>query len=141
MPVDPAFESLPDRADARAHLGARAGAPLVLVLFGGGGPARPRPVLTELEKISLPLQVVLIAGKNRQLEERLAQFVAASRGSPKFRAFGWVDNIHEWMAAADLLVSKPGATTVSEAINAALPILAFDPLPTNEVLTCAQIAA
>jgi processive 1,2-diacylglycerol beta-glucosyltransferase len=139
MPVDPAFESLPDRADARARLGARADAPLVLVLFGGCGTARPRPVLTELEKISLPLQVVLIAGKNRQLEERLAHFVAASRGSPKFRAFGWVDNIHEWMAAADLLVSKPGATTVSEAINAALPILAFDPLPGNELRTCAQI--
>src|SRR5438445_816136 len=50
MPVDPAFESLPDRAAARARLGARGDTPLVLVLFGGSGTAKPHPILTELEK-------------------------------------------------------------------------------------------
>ncbi len=49
---------------------------------------------------------------------------------------GWVSNMHEWLAAADLLVSKPGAMTVIEALNSALPLLAFDPLPGNERRAC-----
>jgi UDP-N-acetylglucosamine:LPS N-acetylglucosamine transferase len=44
--------------------------------------------------------------------------------------------MHEWMVAADLLVSKPGPTTVSEAINCGLPLLALDPLPGGERRAC-----
>ena len=53
------------------------------------------------------------------------------QGQPYSRVQGWVSNIHEWMAAADLLLSKPGASTVNEAINAGLPLVAFGPLPGN----------
>jgi processive 1,2-diacylglycerol beta-glucosyltransferase len=42
----------------------------------------------------------------------------------------------EWMAAADLALGKPGASTLVEAINSRLPLLAFDPLPGNERRAC-----
>ena len=65
----------------------------------------------------------------RELERRC-------QGLPYSRVQGWVNNIHEWMAAADLLLSKPGASTVNEAINAGLPLVALDPLPGNERRLC-----
>ena len=58
------------------------------------------------------------------------------RDDPYSTVRGWVNNIHEWMAAADLLLSKPGASTVNDAINAGLPLVAFAPLPGNERRLC-----
>ena len=61
------------------------------------------------------------------------------KGLANFRVLGWVENMHEWMAAADVLVSKPGGSTLTEAFASGLPMLAFDPHPGNEVRTCAWI--
>jgi processive 1,2-diacylglycerol beta-glucosyltransferase len=132
-PIDGGHDYLPDRAALRARLGVAGDDCLLLVMFGGTGFGRPRRMLAEIGKLSHPLQVVLVAGRNRRLEEELR---ARCGGNPRFRVLGWVDNISEWMAAADLLLSKPGGATVVEALNAGLPILAFNPLPGAERRAC-----
>jgi processive 1,2-diacylglycerol beta-glucosyltransferase len=43
-----------------------------------------------------------------------------------------VDNVHEWMAAADLLVSRSGVGFLPEALDSGLPMLVFDAVPGNE---------
>jgi processive 1,2-diacylglycerol beta-glucosyltransferase len=133
VPIDPSFGSLPPRAQLRARLGLEPDVPMILVLFGGVGHGKPRRIAAELKRISQPLQAVFIAGKNPRLEEEAR---IECQDQPRFRVLGWVANMHEWLAAADLLVSKPGAMTVIEAINSALPLLAFDPLPGNERRAC-----
>lgn len=132
-PIAPGFSPSPDRAKLRSRLQVASDIPLLLVLFGGTGFGRPRRIIAELRKIRRPLQVVFISGRNRRLEETLRSLC---RGEPRYRVLGWADNIHEWMAAADLLLSKPGGATVVEAINSGLPILAFDPLPGAERRAC-----
>jgi processive 1,2-diacylglycerol beta-glucosyltransferase len=136
QPIDPAFASAPDRGATRARLAVEPDVPLLLVLFGGTGFGRPLEILRELQKIRQPLQVVFITGRNLRLEQRLHE---ACRDLPRYRALGWVDNMHEWMVAADLLVSKPGGNTLAEAFACGLPMLAFDPLPGNERRTCRWI--
>jgi processive 1,2-diacylglycerol beta-glucosyltransferase len=79
------------------------------------------------------LQAVLVTGRNRQMEGRVRR---QCQRSPRFRVLGWVNNMHEWLAAADLLVSKPGGMTVAEAINSGVPLLALDPLPGAERRAC-----
>jgi processive 1,2-diacylglycerol beta-glucosyltransferase len=133
VPIDPAFSSLPDRQQARARLELRQDLPLILVLFGGAGHGKPQSILRELKKVTQSLQAVFITGRNRHLEEVVRR---QCEGDSRFRVLGWVSNMHEWLAAADLLVSKPGAMTVIEALNSALPLLAFDPLPGNERRAC-----
>ncbi len=132
-PIDPAFTSLPDQATVRKRLEVEPDVPLLLVLFGGAGFGKPRRIQAELNKLKQPTQVVFITGRNRRLEEEARQ-LCASR--PHCRVLGWVNNVHEWMTAADLLISKPGATTVVEAINSGLPLLALDPLPGAERRAC-----
>jgi processive 1,2-diacylglycerol beta-glucosyltransferase len=133
QPIDPRFASLPERETTRARLSIEAGVPLLLALFGGTGFGRPIEILRQVRKVRYTLQVVFITGKNPGLEKRLHD---ACRHLPRFRALGWVDNMQEWMVAADLLVSKPGGNTLAEAFACALPMLAFDPLPGNERRTC-----
>jgi processive 1,2-diacylglycerol beta-glucosyltransferase len=133
VPVDPLFGSVPCKSAARERLQIESNVPLVVVEFGGTGHGKPLRILSELEKLQKPVQVVFIAGKNKKLELELLHRCA---GRLNFRVFGWVDNIHEWMAAADILVGKPGGTTLAEAINSGLPFLAIDPLPGEERRNC-----
>jgi processive 1,2-diacylglycerol beta-glucosyltransferase len=132
-PVDPSFVSLPEQGTARRQLGLEGDIPLLLVLFGGTGFGKPRQIVAELRKVPQPLQTVFIAGRNQRLEREIRE---AGGDMPRCRVRGWVDNMQEWMAAADLLLSKPGGGTVVEAMTCGLPMLAFDPLPGNERRTC-----
>jgi processive 1,2-diacylglycerol beta-glucosyltransferase len=136
QPIDPAFASPPDQVSARTRLGIEPQVPLILALFGGAGIAKPRRLLKEIKKLENPFQVVFITGRNRRMEKEIQNRVG---GLANYRVLGWVDNMHEWMAAADVLVSKPGGSTLTEAFACGLPMLAFDPHPGNEERTCAWI--
>jgi len=136
LPIDPVFAALPERESTRERLGLEAGMPIVLVLFGGGGHGSPARIISQLQKVRPPLQAVFVAGRNRRLEEEIRR---RSARDPRFRTLGWVENMHEWMVAADLLLSKPGGGTLMEGFACGLPMLAFDPLPGNERRTAARI--
>ena len=136
LPIDPVFSSLPNRDAVRRKLEVAPDVPLIMVLFGGSGHGKPARILATLRKVKQPLQAVFVAGKNPGLEGELRRL---SRDNRRFRVLGWVDNIHEWMVAGDLLISKPGGSTLMEAAACGLPMLAFDPLPGNEVRTSARI--
>ena len=45
---------------------------------------------------------------------------------------GFVTNMQEWMAAADLILSKPGGLTTSEALALGKPMFVLDPIPGQE---------
>lgn len=51
-------------------------------------------------------------------------------------AFGFVSNIHELMAAADLAVTKSGGLTTSECLASGLPMIVRDPIPGQEERNC-----
>ncbi|HEX5483840.1 MAG TPA: glycosyltransferase [Terriglobia bacterium] len=142
MPIDPAYARLPDRAEARKRLGVRDDLPLILALFGGAGFGKPRQIVEGLRKVAAPCQVVFITGKNRALETELQHLCSSPSGPsgpsglPGWRVLGWTEHMHEWMVAADLLISKPGGGTVMEAAACGLPLLVFAPLPGNEERTC-----
>jgi len=136
QPIDLAFQSLPDKQSARKRLGLELDVPTILVLFGGAGIAKPWRVLKELKKLKELFQAVFITGRNKRLESAIRR---SGRGLPHCCVLGWVNNMHEWMAAADVLISNPGGSTLTEAFVCGLPMLAFDPHPGNEERTCAWI--
>lgn len=136
VPVDPVFGSLQDRAAVRRKLELEEDIPALLVIFGGPGFGKPRQVVREIAKVRHPLQVVFITRRHQRLTEEVQRLCA---GRPHTRVLGWVDNLHEWMGAADLLVGRAGGTTVTEALNSGLPILGFDPPPGLEQRVCGLI--
>lgn len=138
VPVDPVYESLPTRSEARQKLGLIPDVPVLLILFGGSGIGNPSRMIAGLKNIPIRFQTVWIAGRSASLRRQLEHHLA---GQENCRVLGWTDHMHEWMAASDLLLGKPGSGTVLEAINSGLPILAFDPLPGIERRTCDWIEA
>ena len=136
QPIDPIFSHLPEPEAVRARLGLESGIPVLLVLFGGTGFGHPGWILNELARVRQPLQIVAITGRNRRMEKKVS---ILCQKIPRAKALGWVDNIHEWMLAADLMISKPGGATLAEGFACGLPMLAVDPLPGNEQRTCQWI--
>jgi len=132
IPIDPVFSRLPGREEVRAGLGLPGDAPVVLVASGGFGVGG----LDETVRAALDaargeaLGVIAVCGRNKKLEVK----VRAVKPPPgaKLVVFGFTDRMHELMAAADLIVTKPGGLTSSECLAAGLPLVIVSPIPGQE---------
>lgn len=132
IPVRHGFGAAPDRAPAMAELGLDPARPTVLVMGGGLGLGPLPGVMQSLLAAPYPLQTVLVAGHNQRLLARLEPLVQAANGHASARLLGYVSQIDRLMAAADLIVTKPGAVTASEALALGVPMLLVDPIPGHE---------
>ena len=130
IPIDPGFSFNFDRIELLRSLGLVSRRPVVLVMGGGMGPAPLDEIVESLERCDLPLQVIAIAGHNRAMRRRLEKL--SGRLALKLHPFGWTSRVPEMMAAADLLITKPGGVTVAEAMAVGVPLLLTEPIPGPE---------
>lgn len=130
IPIRPCFSQLYNRQELRAKLGMDPSLPLFLIMSGGNAVGPLVEVLQEMSQINADFQVAAIAGRNQRSFHELQRVLVESglRG----RVLGFVDNIHEWMATSDLLISKAGGLTVTEALAVGLPMLIVRPTPGQE---------
>lgn len=121
-----------DRAEVRERLGLASAGRVVLLAGGGDGMGPLERVARALDATlppgEPPTQLVAISGRNEVLRTRLQ---ALSWRHP-FRAEGFVTNMAEWMAAADVLVTKAGPGTIVEALLSGLPLLLMSKVPGQE---------
>lgn len=128
IPVSPRFSAAPSRGEARRRLGLRDDSPVLLVLAGGFGMGPVGEVVSGLGRAPGPLQLVVVCGRN----EPLRQAVASLEHPHPTRVLGFTREIPSLMAAADLIVTKPGGLTVSESLALGRPLLIVNPLPGQE---------
>ena len=84
-----------------------------------------------LDAQPLDVQIVVICGRNDDLRRRLL----ARNWKNVHHIFGFVSNNHEMpklMAASDIIVTKAGPSTISEAAIAGLPMIISDRIPGQE---------
>jgi processive 1,2-diacylglycerol beta-glucosyltransferase len=140
IPVDPRFSAGDgDRAALRARLGLPADRAVVLVMGGGLGLGPLATTVRALARLRNHVTPVVIAGRNRALEESLRE--AARRDGTDVRVLGFVDDVPDWMRAADVLVTKPGGLTTSEALAAGTPMVLLRPLPGQEERNAAYLVS
>jgi processive 1,2-diacylglycerol beta-glucosyltransferase len=103
---------------------------VVLVMGGGLGIGPVEAAIEALGRVRTPVAAAVIAGRNEALERRVRE--RAARSGIDVIVRGFVDNVHDYMHAADVLITKPGGLTTSEALAAELPMLLVKPLPGQE---------
>jgi 1,2-diacylglycerol 3-beta-galactosyltransferase len=129
LPVHPGFaERLKDKAAARAELGWEANLPTILMIGGGEGMGPLYKTARAINDLRLKCQLAIIAGRNQPLKEKLE----ASAWNQPTHIYPFVTNMPVLMAAADILLSKAGPGTISEACIAGLPVILFDLIPGQE---------
>ena len=130
IPVAAVFHQPYEKAFHRRKHGLRDDLPVVLMMGGGLGLGSMDNALEQLEKIPATWQLLVVAGKNVELKQQAEARMAVSHHH--VTVYGYTEEIQSLMAAADVLVTKPGALTLTEAVSMHLPMVLHEPIPGPE---------
>lgn len=129
LPVDPRFmDRLMSKAEARTELGWSQDKPTILMVAGGEGMGPLYATARAINEKHLDCQLAIIAGRNRVLKEKLDKH----HWNQPTHIYGFVRDMPRLMAASDILVTKAGPATLTEAAIAGLPMIISDAIPGQE---------
>lgn len=131
IPVNPRFENKQDRKKILTELGLDEKRMTFLIMGGAYGVLERAKWMCNLITMSqASLQAIVVCGKDRKLYESLDSVVEEAQ-NPILR-FEYVNNVNELMTAADVIVTKAGGLTVTEALTKRLPMVIYKPIPGQE---------
>ena len=131
MPIDPKFTTPTEgKEELQRKLGLTPGKPVVLLVGGGDGAGGLRSIVQAISQARLPVQLLIVTGRNTRLYTHLQRIRASLRVPAKI--FGFVHNIPEMMRAADVIITKAGPGTICEALACGLPIILSAFVPGQE---------
>jgi 1,2-diacylglycerol 3-beta-galactosyltransferase len=112
-------EEKSDPVVLRKEMGLQADLATAMVLFGGHGSKVMFDITERLDAARLPLQLILICGRNEDLAAKLR----ARQWKMPVHVIGFTKEVHRLMRAADFLIGKPGPGSIAEAMVRKLPVL------------------
>jgi processive 1,2-diacylglycerol beta-glucosyltransferase len=130
IPVHPVFCRRKPRSECLAAQGLLGDRPIVLLLSGGFGVGPIEQLFEATLTIELPIEIVVVCGRNEDLRRKLAQH----HQPPRHRAtvLGFTTAIDELMAVADVVISKPGGLTSAEILARGGVLAIVNPIPGQE---------
>jgi Glycosyltransferase family 28 C-terminal domain len=108
-----------DPTALRREMGLREGLTTAIVLFGGHGSKVMYDIAEKLDVAGLPVQLILICGRNAELAGKLR----AHEWKIPVHIVGFTKEVHKLMRSADFLIGKPGPGSIAEAMVRKLPVL------------------
>ncbi|MCB8817685.1 MGDG synthase family glycosyltransferase [Desulfosporosinus shakirovi] len=131
IPVSPKFDLEMDRGSIISRLGLRTNIPTFLVMGGAyGGSKSVTRICKTLTDSPVPVQMIVVCGKNTRLYHSLGEVIEDSV-NPMVR-LSYVHNLEELMSVSDLIITKAGGLTVSEALTKHLPLVIYKAIPGQE---------
>lgn len=132
LPIRPAFGAkFSAKAKLRKALGMDLAKPAVLLVGGGEGMGPVEATVDGVaEHIGSGCQLVVICGRNAKLVEKLS----SKQYPPGMHVLikGFVTNMPELMSASDVIITKAGPGTISEALICGLPMVLNAYVPCQE---------
>lgn len=139
IPVDPAFARTIGRDAARRRFGLAPDDKVVLVMGGGSGVGPIGDVAQRLAALNERPRIVALCGMNARLRAAIASLEAAAEG--RILTLGFTPEVDVLLEAADVVVSKAGGLTCSEALIKRTPLVVFRPTPGQEVANAKYLEA
>lgn len=127
IPIAEVFTRPSDPARAKAALELPP-QPAILLMGGSMGHGNMLKAVKDLDQLSMDVQLLAVCGSNQRLKAHLEKLETQK----PLRVYGYTDQIDVMMSACDLLVTKPGGLTVSEALAKQLPLVLMNPIPGQE---------
>lgn len=136
IPCVPAFSTVPTQKQCIKNLGllGEKGRPIVLICASGAMYEGRPSVFTLYEQAlscSSKLEIVIITGRQKDLRSQLEQIAVPPQHQVKLEGFTKV--MHEYMTAADLIITKPGGLTTAESVATGTAMLIVNPYPGQEM--------
>ena len=127
IPIGAAFREKLDRPALRAKYGLDPGKTTLLISGGALGVGPAEFMVERLLHLRHDIQALVACGGSETLRKRVEAVVGGKH--PAFTVLGYVDAMHELMAASDLFVGKPGGLTTAEVLASGLPMAVVSPIP------------
>jgi processive 1,2-diacylglycerol beta-glucosyltransferase len=127
IPIQEKFTKRLTKQQAREKLGIE-DKKTVLIMSGSMGYGNLYSHVRKMDELDFDFQIMSVCGRNKQAK-KLIDKINTKRN---IYNFGYVDNIDVMMDAADVLVTKPGGLTVSEALAKSVPMILLKPIPGQE---------
>lgn len=134
IPIKAQFGKRWNRAELRTKFKLDSDRHTILILGGMFGSESIKDILFWLSGSTVPLQIIIVAGKHYPITESIKERLVAK--NIKYQLYGYIDFMDELMAVADLAITKAGALTTTECLASGLPLVVYRPYPGQEVRNC-----
>jgi len=128
IPISDKFKTSIKKEEACSLLGIE-NKKTVLVMSGSMGFGNICSQVKRIDALDGDFQILCVCGNNPRAKKRIDKLGDTKH---KIYTYEFVDNIEVMMDAADILVTKPGGLTVSEALAKKLPLVIINPIPGQE---------
>ncbi|OEF99605.1 hypothetical protein BHF71_08255 [Vulcanibacillus modesticaldus] len=103
----------------------------ILIMGGGFGLGSIKEIICSLNLVKdVPISITVVTGMNQQLFRELS--LLKSTLNVPLKVLKYQEDVFTLMKNNDLLISKAGGLTISEALSVPIPILIYRPLPGQE---------
>lgn len=127
IPVDKAFTNHPDARHARTELDIPQDKKVYLTMTGGVGCENMEGLCARImENLKSDGMLIVLTGRNDELKKKLDDRYGQN---PGFRTVPFTKKVSLYMAASDVLISKPGGLSSTEAAVANIPQVHFHAIP------------
>jgi len=130
IPIHPRFHQPVDPYSIYQREGLLPQMKTVLIMGGGLGMGPFEEILEQLEMVPETMQLLVVTGKNQKLQAWLHEQIKSSHH--RIKIYGYIDFINELMSISQLLISKSGGVSMTEAMSRSLPIFVTAPIPGQE---------
>lgn len=127
IPVKKQFSTKEDKHKTRSKLGL-SDKTTVMVMMGSMGFGSLKDVIKDLDAYPADFQIVCICGNNKKMFKK----ISTENWNKEIHTLQFIKNVHEYMDASDILITKPGGLTTSEALAKQLPLILSNPIPGQE---------
>lgn len=107
-----------------------------ILFFAGGefglGKNTTLEILKTLAENFHNIQIVAIAGKNKNMKEKFEEVVENTDRHDSIKILEYTNKVPELMSISDLVITKPGGLTTTESLASGLPIIVINPIPGQE---------
>ena len=129
IPLNMKYSQRGDKKEAKQKLGFDPEKPLVFIMMGSMGYGNMSSMVADVDKVEYDFQVAIVCGNNKRAKNQLEKKMFGK----SVKVFGFVNNVDEFMDAADYIITKPGGLTVTESLAKCLPMIYVDPIPGQEI--------
>ena len=130
IPVDEVFFEEKEKQLVIEELGLDKNLPTILMMAGSFGVSNVFDVYENIIDIDLDFQIILVTGRNQKLYNHFEEVIGSSPKKTKLIYF--TDEINKFMQASDIIITKPGGLTVTEALACNIPMAVFNAIPGQE---------
>ena len=99
---------------------------------GSFGAGNIKETLEELLDIDRDFQILVITGRNESLKEKLEKKLATHNHNKNICVLGYTNKMNDILASIDVLITKPGGLTTTEALLKDVPMIVPYYIPGQE---------